>query len=226
MRIATIGLSVTLLASVAAHAQTQLPPEEFGLTAFVLTLRIPTSVSNPDGTPMRTGPQLWAAIKNTTSIPYSLCTSAKGVGTSSPEGATGGLSGDSRCNPYWVLLPGETRTESLPGSFPKEPDTGFDSDHHPGREARWIDGRGDQMDSQMERYGWRGRSSRATDECEPTLNESTTPPQTVRNRSSPQDLRSNLCESRVSPCRESRWGHEHAEVEAENGRRGRSSAWT
>jgi hypothetical protein len=126
MKSATLGLIVTLLASVAAHAQNQLPPEEFGLTAFVLTLGIPTSVSNPDGTPMRSGPQLWAAIKNRTSIPYSLCTSATGMSTSGSEGrGGGGLSGVDHCHSYWVLLPGETRTESLFTSFPNEPDTGL-----------------------------------------------------------------------------------------------------
>jgi hypothetical protein len=125
MRLATILLIVTLIASAGTHAQNKVPPEEFGLTAFVLTLGIPTNVANPDGTPMRTGRQLWAAIRNTTSIPYSLCTSATGVGTNGPEGVTGGLSGGTHCHPYWVLLPGETRTESLPSSFPGEPDSGL-----------------------------------------------------------------------------------------------------
>src|SRR5262245_66327660 len=119
MRLSIIGLSVTLLASVEADAPTQRPPEEFGLTVFVLSLAIPTSVASPDGTPMTTGPQMWAAIKNTTSIPYSLCTSAKGVTTIS---LGGGLSSIDHCAPYWVLLPGETRTESLSSWFRREPD--------------------------------------------------------------------------------------------------------
>jgi hypothetical protein len=123
VRLSTIGLSVALLAPMGAGAQTQLPLEEFGLTAFVLTLGIPTSVPNHDGTP--SGPQLWAAIKNMTSIPYILCTSARGGGTTTPEGASGGMGGGSHCNPYWLLLPGETRTESVPISFPNEPDTGL-----------------------------------------------------------------------------------------------------
>ena len=50
MRLSTIGLSVTLLALMAADAQTQLPPEEFGLTAFVLTLGIPTTSTQFVGT--------------------------------------------------------------------------------------------------------------------------------------------------------------------------------
>ena len=109
MRTASIVLLVTLLApaNIGVHAQT--PSTDFKLRAFILALRIPVNVANPDGTPITTGDVLWVGVTNDSNIPYSLCTAGWGWSF----GGSGALVGVDHCSPYWILLPGETHFQSL-----------------------------------------------------------------------------------------------------------------
>ena len=118
MRTGCIALLATLLMSASVRAQAQTAPPEFTLRAFTLALRIPTSVGNRDGTPMTTGDVLWVAVKNETTIPYSLCTAARGLAV---VGGSGGVSGASHCSPYWIVLPGETHFEAMNVPVPVDP---------------------------------------------------------------------------------------------------------
>jgi hypothetical protein len=123
MRTASIVLLVTLLAPANIQVHTQTPPTDFTLRAFILALRIPINVANPDGTPMTTGDVMWVGVKNNTNTPYSLCTSASGWSSIGDGGLSGGLSSVDHCSPYWILLPGETHFQSLNLSIPAERST-------------------------------------------------------------------------------------------------------
>ena len=114
MRTASIVLLVLLLAPANMGVHTQTPSTDFTLRAFILALRIPVDVVNPDGTPTTTGDVLWVGVKNDTNIPYSLCTAGWGWSF----GGGGALGGVDHCSPYWILLPGETHFQSLNLSIP------------------------------------------------------------------------------------------------------------
>jgi hypothetical protein len=116
MRTASIVLLVSLLIPANIRVHTQTPPTAFTLRAFIVALRIPINVANPDGTPMTTGDVMWVGVKNNTNTPYSLCTAGSGWSF----GGGGVLSGASHCSPYWILLPGETHFQSLNLSIPAD----------------------------------------------------------------------------------------------------------
>ena len=116
MRTAGIVLLVGLLTPANIRVHTQTPPTDFTLRAFILALRIPINVANPDGTPMTTGDVMWVGVKNETNTPYSLCTAASGWASI----GGGVLSAVGHCSPYWILLPGETHFQSLNLSIPPD----------------------------------------------------------------------------------------------------------
>jgi hypothetical protein len=123
MRTAGIFLLVTLLAPADIQVHAQTPPTDFTLRAFILALRIPINVANPDGSPMTTGDVMWVGVKNNTNTPYSLCTAASGWSSIGGGGLSGGLSSVDHCSPYWILLPGETHFQSLNLSMPADRST-------------------------------------------------------------------------------------------------------
>ena len=114
MRTTNVVVLVTLLATASIRVHTQTPLPDFTLRAFILALRIPTNVANPDGTPRTTGDVIWVGVKNDTNTPYSLCTAGRGWSF----GGGGVLGGVDHCSPYWILLPGETHFEALNLSIP------------------------------------------------------------------------------------------------------------
>jgi hypothetical protein len=118
--------AAALMLVVALTAQPQ-QPEDFRMTAFVLALGIPTNVANPDGTPLLSGPELWAAITNKTPIAYSVCSFGSSF---SPTGGPGGGSSGNGCpyvSPYVILLPGETYFLKImiPRALPEDPEASF-----------------------------------------------------------------------------------------------------
>src|SRR5262249_5825231 len=91
-----------------------------------LNLNIPNGmVANRDGTPLISRPGLWLAIKNRTTIPFSLCTAGSTFSSSSPAALGSGIGGGTSegCRPFWIVLPGETYFYAVTYQFPNEPDT-------------------------------------------------------------------------------------------------------
>lgn len=115
MRAATIALIGVLIAPVAVRTQAD-SATEFSVTGFFLPLTIPDHAPpNLDGSP---GLAFWLAIKNRTSIPYSLRTAGTGWSTDQ-----GGYVGGVDHSPYWIVLPGETYFQAVGGAVPKDLDT-------------------------------------------------------------------------------------------------------
>ena len=113
IRVPSLGLLLTLLAA-NIQVQAQTAASDFTLSAFILALRIPVNLVNPDGTPTTTGNVFW--LESDTSIPYSLCTS----GTGWSFGNGGALGAVYHCSPYWIILPGETHFQALNLSIPAD----------------------------------------------------------------------------------------------------------
>jgi hypothetical protein len=106
-------LFTILLVPVGVVAQGRPPGEELTLSVAILTLTNPIFQlpPNPDGTLKTTGPELWIAIKDTTAVPYGLCTKGHGGSWSNGNEMSSGASRTAHCGPYWLLIPGETLRE-------------------------------------------------------------------------------------------------------------------
>ena len=116
-----ILLVASLSAPFVVSAQRRAQAGEFTVTAYIFALKIPIPmVANADGTPIVSGPNVWMAIKNTTTIPYFLCMTGSGWTSPSLGGAVGGIA-DS-CSPAWLVLPGETHFQAVGAPIPNTHD--------------------------------------------------------------------------------------------------------